>query len=424
MPGSIANIGFAAPAIALPQAARGLGVSTGAATWLVAGYTLGIAGSLPMGRLIDARGSRSVLGWAMALLAGGSAGVLIAPNLALLVVARAIQGLGASMIAVIGFTAIGIGAEGDRTAAFGALTSIGALVAGAGPIIGAGVEAVAGWRAVMALPLLAVLGTGGLWRAPIHPAPGADTTDDAPSTILVLIAAAALLAIVEAPATKLALGFVVAVLALGVVAMAMAVMRARAISTRLLPLHVLRNPRLVWMAIGAGAIFATYLGASFLFPELLHRSRPVQTGVILLPSAAIGALAAYLVGVSRPDPSLLLAVLGGSSCAGLVAIGVPPGGSAVVALGACLIVPAWAAAQVIGLECVPAAVATTDVGAALALFNFFFVSAGGLGAAIAGTLQSATSTSATAILLCPIALVAVSSAHRLRSLRYTRPSRS
>ena len=243
MPGSIANIGFAAATIALPQAAHDLGVNTGAATWLVAGYTLGIAGSLPVGRLINARGSRPTLASATVLLAGGSASLLIAPSLALLVVARAIRGLGASMIAVTGFTAIGLRAEDSRTAAFGALTSIGALVAGAGPISAPASRRSRGgepcWSSHSS-PCWRPADSGARRSTPLL---AQTRVKMRLSAIAVLIAAASLLAIVEAPATNLAFGYVVGVFVLGAVATAVALVRARSISTPLLPLHVLRNPR-------------------------------------------------------------------------------------------------------------------------------------------------------------------------------------
>src|SRR6266536_4126700 len=67
----------------------------GPATWIVNGYLLGYIVAMPVvGRLGDAYGHLRVYLACLAILTAGSAAVALAPNLELLVAARALQAIG------------------------------------------------------------------------------------------------------------------------------------------------------------------------------------------------------------------------------------------------------------------------------------------------------------------------------------------
>ena len=86
--------------IALPSAQRGLGASDADRQWVITAYTLAFGGLLLLGgRLADSLGRKrafliGLAGFALASVAGG-----LAPNFAVLVAARALQGGFAALLA-------------------------------------------------------------------------------------------------------------------------------------------------------------------------------------------------------------------------------------------------------------------------------------------------------------------------------------
>src|SRR5215216_3992348 len=86
-------------AIALPAVQADLGLSTTALGWLVTTYTLVFGGCLlAAGRLADRAGRRRAFVAGLLLFAGASLACGLAPSGPALLVARAVQGLGAALV--------------------------------------------------------------------------------------------------------------------------------------------------------------------------------------------------------------------------------------------------------------------------------------------------------------------------------------
>ncbi len=163
----LAALGNSLAPVALPALSRAFAAPfAGVQGVLVAYLAATTVGVVVAGRLGDALGRRRVLLAGLALFALASIAAAAAPSLALLVVARAGQGLGAAAITALALAAVGDVVPLARTgAAMGGLGTLSAIGTALGPTLGGALLAGAGWRAVFfaAVPLAAVA-LGLVWR--------------------------------------------------------------------------------------------------------------------------------------------------------------------------------------------------------------------------------------------------------------------
>ncbi len=138
--------------VALPSMQKDIGFSTQNLQWVVSAYSLTLGGFLLLGgRMADLYGRRLlfVMGlvlFSLASLAGG-----LAPSGIWLIVARAVQGLGAALVAPTALSLITTTfTEGSaRNKAFGVVGAVASLGFAAGAILGGVLTASLGWRWVM-----------------------------------------------------------------------------------------------------------------------------------------------------------------------------------------------------------------------------------------------------------------------------------
>jgi EmrB/QacA subfamily drug resistance transporter len=137
------------------------------AAWVVTGYLLGYTAAMPLfGRIADVRGRRLLYLIGLAVFVGGSVLCVLAGNLSLLVAARIIQAAGGGALVPISM-AVAAHLYPPRRLAL-ALGVIGASAeAGAvlGPIYGAYLASVVGWRGIFLVnvPLGVILAVAG-WK--------------------------------------------------------------------------------------------------------------------------------------------------------------------------------------------------------------------------------------------------------------------
>jgi EmrB/QacA subfamily drug resistance transporter len=135
--------------IALPSIAHAFGTPvSGPVEWVVIGYLVVIAASLlSIGRLADIAGRERVWIAGLALFTAGSALSGVAPTLVLLVVARAIQGLGAALIFAPALALIvDVFPVRQRGQALGMNALVVSLGVTAGPTLGGLITETLGWR--------------------------------------------------------------------------------------------------------------------------------------------------------------------------------------------------------------------------------------------------------------------------------------
>jgi EmrB/QacA subfamily drug resistance transporter len=151
--GSAVNVG-------LPAIGRDLHGDAAALQWVVNGYLLPLSALLLTGGALGDRfGRRRILTIGIALFAVGSAATALAPNLAWLIAARALQGVAAAMMLPNSLAVLGSAFDGpERNRAIGIWAASAAIATAVGPVLGGWLIDTVGWRAIFLinLPLAAV----------------------------------------------------------------------------------------------------------------------------------------------------------------------------------------------------------------------------------------------------------------------------
>ena len=132
---------------ALPVISADLDADLAGTEWVVSAYTLTFAVLLLTGAALGDRfGRRRMFTAGIALFALGSVAAALAPTVAVLVVARIVQGAGGAVFAPLAMTLLSAATRPERRGAvLGAWGGIGGLGAAAGPLLGGGVTVWAGW---------------------------------------------------------------------------------------------------------------------------------------------------------------------------------------------------------------------------------------------------------------------------------------
>jgi len=138
---------------ALPATADAMGMSIGTAQLTITLYLVGLAtGQLLYGPVSDRFGRRPVLLAGLGLFTLASVVTAMAPNPALMIVARVVQSLGGCSGLVLGRAAVRDGATADKAAGqLALLTLVMSMVPAIAPAIGGYVTAWFGWRASFVL---------------------------------------------------------------------------------------------------------------------------------------------------------------------------------------------------------------------------------------------------------------------------------
>ncbi|WP_330299879.1 MFS transporter [Streptomyces sp. NBC_00503] len=137
--------------VGLPAIGRGLHAGTRSLEWTVDAYTLVLASLLiTSGAMADRFGRRRVFRLGLSVFALASLLCAIAPSVEMLVAARAVQGIGASMLSPVAL-AIVVNAMPDpkeRAQAIGVWAAVFGLSMAVGPVTGGALVASFGWRSL------------------------------------------------------------------------------------------------------------------------------------------------------------------------------------------------------------------------------------------------------------------------------------
>lgn len=149
-------VDLTAVTIALPKIRGDLGASLQEMQWVVDAYALTLAAALlPSGVLADRYGRRRLLAIGVTVFTLASLACAVAQNAIMLDIARGVQGLGAS--ALYGTTTPLIASvypEGpERGKALGIFSAVSGLAMTLGPVVGGGLTALFGWRAIFVINL-------------------------------------------------------------------------------------------------------------------------------------------------------------------------------------------------------------------------------------------------------------------------------
>lgn len=148
LPAFLLNIDFYGITVALPSIGAAFGAGTTALQWAVNGFNLALAAPLvAFGRLGDVVGRRRALLAGVLLFALGSAVCGLAPNMAVLIAGRGLQGLAVALFSTSPLAIVAAAfAEPRRGLAFAVWAAVGAAGSAVGPLVGGALTGLLGWR--------------------------------------------------------------------------------------------------------------------------------------------------------------------------------------------------------------------------------------------------------------------------------------
>jgi EmrB/QacA subfamily drug resistance transporter len=296
--------------LALPRLSRELHASVGAVEWVALTYLLVLVAAVAtVGRLADAVGRKLLYVYGFAVFIAGSVLCGLAPTLAVLIAARAVQAVGAAMLQANSVALIteampprllgrGIGVQGTAQALGLAL----------GPAIGGVLLALGGWRLIFLvnLPAGAIGLALGWFLLPRSRSRRALGQSDRPGAVLLGLAVAGpLLYLSLAGRGGYSNPRLLAVLAVGLLAAMAFVRRERRVADPLIDLSILRRPAL---SIGMSSGLASYLvlfGTLFVVPYYLSAER-VNAALIGLQLAVLPVA----IGIAAPIAGRVLYSVG------------------------------------------------------------------------------------------------------------------
>ncbi|WP_194892884.1 DHA2 family efflux MFS transporter permease subunit [Catenulispora pinisilvae] len=134
--------------IALPSIRQSLHAGLSGLQWTVSAYTLTFAVFLLTGSTLGDRfGRRNLFVAGLAVFTAASVASALAPNIAVLITARAVQGLGGAVLVPLSLTLLSASVRPEkRGAAVGAWGAIAGLAVALGPVIGGAVVEAASWQ--------------------------------------------------------------------------------------------------------------------------------------------------------------------------------------------------------------------------------------------------------------------------------------
>ncbi|MGV9778197.1 MFS transporter [Streptosporangium sp. NPDC003464] len=288
--GTMLPISVMAPALALSALGRELGAGLVGQQWVLHGYNVAFAACmLPAGALADRFGRRRVFALGTLLFALASLVCALAPTILVMDLARAVQGAAATGVLTAGSAVLAGAFEGGaRARAFGVLgTAFGTGIA-LGPVIGGGLLALGGWRAVFLSNVVVAVAAVALGVPHMRESrdPGATRFDRAGALTFTGALALFTLATVEGPQLGWAHGGVLAMFA-GAAGLLLAFVGIETRSVRpMLDLGLLRDRRflaVIWMVFAMGFGFVapgTYLPLYF---RSVGGAGPLDAGLSMVP---------------------------------------------------------------------------------------------------------------------------------------------
>jgi MFS family permease len=144
--------------VALPGIESALDTTLPAMQWILNAYTLCISALLLLGgAAADQFGRRRIFLVGITIFALASVGCGLAPHISVLILGRAVQGVGAALLIPCSLALIGAAYnEKERGAAIGIWSGASAVAAGGGPLLGGWLVDHASWRMIFLInPLLA-----------------------------------------------------------------------------------------------------------------------------------------------------------------------------------------------------------------------------------------------------------------------------
>jgi DHA2 family multidrug resistance protein-like MFS transporter len=314
--------------IALPSAARDLGLTPADSVWVVNAYQITVVGTLiPFAALGEIAGFKRVWNAGLALFLLAALCSALAPNFEALLAARIAQGLGGAAVMSLMSGLVRHTypiAQLGRAIGFNAMVV--ALCSATGPSLGAAVLAVADWPAVFLVHLPVGLAALVFGARVLPDVPRQPRAFDVGAAAMNVAAFGLVFVGLDLMLHWPVLGVVA--LVLGLLVAALLIRREMGRSVPLLPLDLLRI-RTVRLAIGASiCMFAAHMVTVISMPFHLSAAgfTPVQIGLLITPYPIAVGLLAPIAGrfADRTTSALPVAAGGGVLAIALLLLGSIP----------------------------------------------------------------------------------------------------
>ena len=280
--------------VALPALQRELGATVTDVQWVVEAYALFLSALLLVGgSLGDRFGRRRIYALGVALFTVSSVACGLAAGVRLLVVARAVQGIGAALLVPGSLAIISASfSERERGRAIGTWSGFSAMTAAIGPVLGGWLIEHLSWRWAFFVNVPIAAAVLGLlfWRVPESRAPEtSELLDVAGAALVTMGLGGVVFALIEPSLRGFRDPWIVGALVLGVVALiAFVVVEARG-SAPMVPLRLFRSRAFTGANLLTLLLYGALGGTLFFLPlDLIqvHGYGPTAAGAALLPFIA------------------------------------------------------------------------------------------------------------------------------------------
>ena len=309
--GSVVNVG-------LPEIGRSLVADAEALQWVVNGYLLPLSALLLLGGGAGDRfGRRRLLIIGTSLFALASLGCALAPGLAGLLAARALQGVGAAMLMPNSLAILGAAFGGEaKGRAIGVWAATGAAMGAAGPVLGGWLVDLGSWRAMFLINLpLAMAAIALAWRYVPHDEDGSGQPLDLAGGLLATVGLGALtwaLTVGSSPSGWTAKALVMVFVALILLGVFVLVEKRRG-DRAMMPIALFAKQTFVGLTLLTFFLYSALGGLFVLIPYVLIKAASYSAtaaGAALLALPLVLSVASPLAGgfAGRFGPRLPLVV--------------------------------------------------------------------------------------------------------------------
>lgn len=281
--------------VALPVLQANLNATVADVQWVVEAYSLFLAALILVGgSLGDAFGRRRIFSIGITLFAVASACCGFAPNVTLLIIARAVQGIGGALL-VPGSLAI-ISASFDteqRGRAIGTWSGFTAITSAIGPVLGGFLVQYASWRWVffINIPMAAIVLLVLFWRVPeSYGEHNTERLDWLGALLATLGLGAIVYALIQAGSQGLGDPFILTTLGVGVIALVVFVLVELRVKAPMIPLGLFRSRTFSGTNLLTLLLYAALGATLFFLPFNLIRVQgytPTAAGAANLPLIVI-----------------------------------------------------------------------------------------------------------------------------------------
>jgi EmrB/QacA subfamily drug resistance transporter len=288
---------------ALPSIQKSLHTGLQGLQWTISAYTLTFAVFLLTGSTLGDRfGRRRLFSLGLSLFTAASVVSALAPNIGVLVAARAAQGIGGAIVVPLTLTLLSAAVRPERRGlAIGGWGALAGLAVALGPVIGGAVVNGASWQWIFWLNVpigLVVVPLSRFWLTESHgPAQRLDLLGNA---LVSLGLFGIVLGLIRGGSVGWTSTEVLASFVLGAAALAGFVLREASTDHPMLPLRMLRGRSFPLISLASMLMFFGMFGSVFFLVQmfqLIWGYSPLDSGIRMLPWTAMPIVIAPIAGI-------------------------------------------------------------------------------------------------------------------------------